>query len=131
MTCRRSNSWSNKKTVRNLQYLENLERKKKMAGQIVDGMGIPVGGNSRPQAVQINPMLQMFWPLFCQTIHDVIAVKPDDRPTILIDGGAGIPESPAEIVDAAFQIADLAMQKVIPRPPAPESKPEPEPETAD
>ena len=60
---------TDRKTVRNLQYLDQIERKQKMS-RIIDPMGMPVGGNNQPQGPQFNPVLQMLWPMFAQAIHD-------------------------------------------------------------
>jgi hypothetical protein len=62
------------KAIRNLQYLQSIERKKIM-GRLIDPMGLPAGNNHpqmRPQP-QIDPVLQMLWPLHCQALHDIMA----------------------------------------------------------
>ena len=98
MTARRSNSWSNRKTLRNLQYLENLERKKNMSRPIVDNLGFPMSGNNQQQqGPSLNPVLQMLWPVFAQTIHD-LAAKDENPP----DG----------LVECAWEIANRAFNKM-------------------
>ena len=106
MTRRRSGEWSNRKTVRNLQCLEEiLERKKKMAHPIVDPLGIPVGGNNQPQqGMGINPVLQLLWPVFVQSIHDLLAAEPQNRPAVAL--------TPQEIVDTAWEVANRALERM-------------------
>lgn len=93
-----------KKIATNLQYLQEIERKKKMPGPIVDPLGIPLGGNAQPQQnVGFNPVLQFLSPVFCQTIHDLLM-------------GTELPAtfkaSPETIVDTAWEIANRAFQRL-------------------
>lgn len=81
--------------ARNLKY---LERKRNMPRPIVDPMGIPMGGNSQPQGAAINPVLQLLWPVFAQSIHDMAVHTPKF--------------SNPEIVDSAWEIANRAFERM-------------------
>lgn len=94
------------KIVRNLQYLEKIERKKQMS-RLIDPMGMPVGGNSQPQpGPGLNaghPVLQLLWPVFAQSIHDQIM---EAHVLPLPD------EAPGQIVDKAWEIANRAFERM-------------------
>lgn len=97
---KRPNSRSERLAARNRQY---LERKKKMVGPIIDPMGFPVGGNSQPHQPQINPVLHMLWPVFVQSIHDLLVQDNDaNRPT----------RAHQDTVDGAWEIANRAIEKM-------------------
>ena len=67
------------KISNNLQYLQEIERKEKMS-RIIDPMGMPVGGNNQPrQAPPFDPVLQMLWPIFAQTVHDILTADTRNR----------------------------------------------------
>jgi len=101
MSRRRSGSWRNRKTVRNLQYLERIERKKQMP-RILDPLGLTAGGNHEPQQMQFNPVLQLLWPIYCQTLHDLMACAPVNRPN-----AANTAEG---IVNVAWEVANRTFQ---------------------
>jgi hypothetical protein len=94
---RRLVSRADRKALRNLHYLETIERKRN-TGRILDPLGLPAGSNHEPQPMGINPVLQMLWPLFAQSIHDLIAA--DNQPT------------PAKLVDTAWEIANRSIEKM-------------------
>ena len=95
-------------TVRNLQSLERIERKKKMA-RILDPLGLPAGSNGEPQQMQFNPVLGMLWPLFCQCIHDLMTLDHEKRP--LRQDGAPV-DTPSEITALAWEIANRGFQRM-------------------
>jgi len=116
----RSDQWSNRKTVRNLQYLDAIQkRKSNMPQPFVDPMGVPIGGNSQPQNTAINPVpqntainpvLQMLWPVFAQSIHDILTSDPVRVSKRMSDGTMCPAHTAQQVVDTAWEIANRAIQ---------------------
>ena len=66
--------------------------------QIIDPMGLPVGGNQPQPGSQINPVLHLLWPIFAQNIHDMAVHTPK--------------LSNQKIVDSAWEIANRAFERM-------------------
>lgn len=98
--------------ARNFKYLEAIERKRNMPRPIVDPMGIPMGGNSQPQGAAINPVLQLLWPMFAQSIHDVLAGDPVRPALKIVDGTMHPAHTTKQVVDTAWEIANRAFERI-------------------
>lgn len=69
--------------------------------KILDPLGLPAGNNNRPQqqGQQINPVLALLWPVYCQSLSDLLTTP--RQPGVGRD-----PTTPNNAVETAWEIAN-------------------------
>jgi hypothetical protein len=95
-----------RKTVRNLQYLKQLERKKRMG--LTDPLGMPLNGSEQPNQQQ-QLVFQVIMPFYSGVLHDLLLVdrvRPEDS-----DPTFPPITTPKEVTDTAWEISRLSLRR--------------------